>query len=224
MTRPNFRYWFVPVFVPMGLKTGGYLYPIAPISVPIQGGHLVRKPYTLLIYQGVWGFISSLQQNSRPDCDRHKCGTVRATDQGDSTRIRQAMMMCRKKTTRIIEGCLPFYLRRQRLKRAIFLAVCADGNNPLGMELLACSQRMNRDITSSASSPPSININSMWACWPISQSVPSCAFCKHLMIGWSASTNNIIQGRGGSKVWARIPGLRIPSTFFFPQNNVFNGT
>jgi hypothetical protein len=105
-----------------------------------------------------------------------------------------------KKTTRIIEGSLPFYLSRQRLKRAICLAVCADGNNQLGPELLAFSQRMNRDITSSASSPPSIDINSMWACWLISQSVRSCAFCKYLMIGWSASTNNIVQGRGDAKV------------------------
>jgi hypothetical protein len=101
--------------------------------------------------------------------------------------------MCCKETTRIIEGSLPFYLSRQRLKRAIFLAVCADGNNQLGPELLAFSQRMNRDITSSASSPPSIEINSMWACWVISQSVRSCALCKYLMIGWSASTNNIVQ-------------------------------
>jgi hypothetical protein len=143
---------------------------------------------------------------------------VRATDQGDRVRVRKATIMCCKRMTRIVVGNSPFYLRRQRLKRAIFLAVCADGNNQLGLELLACSQRMNRDITSSASSPPTIDINSMWACWPISQSVPSCAFCKHLMIGWSASTNNIIQGRGGSKVWARIPGLLCPSTFFFPQN------
>jgi hypothetical protein len=96
-------------------------------------------------------------------------------------------------TTRIIEGSLPFYLSRQQLKRAICLAVCADGNNQLGPELLAFSQRMNRDITSSASSPPSIDINSMWACWLISQSVRSCALCKYLMIGWSASTNNIVQ-------------------------------
>jgi hypothetical protein len=118
---------------------------------------------------------------------------VGATDQGDRQRIRQAMMMCRKKTTRIIEGSLPFYLSRQQLKRAICLAVCADGNNQLGTELLAFSQRMNRDITSSASSPPSIDINSMWACWLISQSVRSCALCKYLMIGWSASTNNIVQ-------------------------------
>jgi hypothetical protein len=103
-----------------------------------------------------------------------------------------------KKTTRIIEGSLPFYLSRQQLKRAICLAVCADGNNQLGTELLAFSQRMNRDITSSASSPPSIDINSMWACWLISQSVRSCALCKYLMIGWSASTNNIIQGTNGS--------------------------
>jgi hypothetical protein len=116
------------------------------------------------------------------------------------------MMMCRKNTTRIIEESLPFYLSRQRLKRTICLAVCADGNNQLGPELLAFSQRMNRDITSAASSPPSIDINSMWACWLISQSVRSCAFCKYLMIGWSASTNNIIQGRVNPwAAWFWIP-------------------
>ena len=119
---------------------------------------------------------------------------MQSNDQGDRQRIRQEMMMCRKKTTRIIEGSLPFYLSRQRLKRAICFAVCASANNLLGVELLACSQRMNRDITSSASSPPSIDINPAWACWPISQSVSYCAFCKYLMIGWSASTNNMIQG------------------------------
>ena len=107
-------------------------------------------------------------------------------------------MISQHKTQRINEGSLPFYLSRQQLKRAICLAVCADGNNQLGTELLAFSQRMNRDITSAASSPPSIDINSMWACWLISQSVRSCAFCKYLMIGWSASTNNIVQGRGDS--------------------------
>jgi len=118
-----------------------------------------------------------------------------------------------KKTTRIIEGSLPFYLSRQLLKRTICLAVCADGNNQLGTELLAFSQRMNRDITSSASSPPSIDINSMWACWLISQSVRSCAFCKYLMIGWFASTNNIVQVAtpGGSDLqsgcWTSNPTL-----------------
>ena len=126
--------------------------------------------------------------------------------------------MCRKKTTRIIEGSLPFYPRRQRLKRAICLAVFAAGNHLLELELLACSQRMNRDITSSASSPPSIDINPAWACWPISQSVSYCAFCKYLMIGWSASTNNIVQGR--SKVWTCSLRLRCLSTFFFPQNKL----
>ncbi len=55
MTRPIFWYWLVPVFVPMGAKGGANSPPIAPFSVPIQGAHLVRKPYTLLIYQGVWG-------------------------------------------------------------------------------------------------------------------------------------------------------------------------
>jgi hypothetical protein len=55
MTRPIFWYWLVPVFVPMGAKGDANSPPIAPFSVPIQGVHLVRKPYTLLIYQGVWG-------------------------------------------------------------------------------------------------------------------------------------------------------------------------
>ncbi len=127
--------------------------------------------------------------------------------------LSQAMIMCCKETTRIIEGSLPFYLRRQRLKRSIFLAVCAVSNNLLCPELLAFSQRMNRDITSSASSPPSIDINSMWACWLISQSVRSCALCKYLMIGWSASTNNIVQVAtpGGIALWGVGPGHRLPT-------------
>ncbi len=55
MTQPSFWYWLVPVFVPMGAKGDANSPPIAPVSVPIQGTHLVRKPYTLLIYQGLWG-------------------------------------------------------------------------------------------------------------------------------------------------------------------------
>jgi len=103
-------------------------------------------------------------------------------------------MISQHKTQRINEGSLPYYRRSQRLKYTMCLAVRASANNLLGAGLLACSQRMNRDITSSASSPPSIDINSMWACWLISQSVRSCVLCKYLMIGWSASTNNIVQG------------------------------
>ncbi len=144
---------------------------------------------------------------------------IDAGGRGGRQRIRQEMMMCRKKTTRIIEGSLPFYLRRQRLKRAICLAVCAACNKLLGPELLALSQRMNRDITSSASSPPSIDINSMWACWPISQSVSSCTFFKYLMIGWSTSTNNIVQGQVeslGAPSWIPLP----QHTFLCPVTGV----
>jgi len=55
MTRPSFWYRFVPVFVPMGEESRHCAQFIAPISVPIQILHQAQKPYTLLIYQGVWG-------------------------------------------------------------------------------------------------------------------------------------------------------------------------
>ncbi len=66
MTQPSFWYWLVPVFVPMGPKREAQLHSIAPISVPIQGIHLVRKPYTLLIYQGVWGLYLLYSKTAAP--------------------------------------------------------------------------------------------------------------------------------------------------------------
>ena len=129
-------------------------------------------------------------------------------------------MISQHKTQRINEGSLPYYRRSQRLKYTMCLAVRASANNLLGAGLLACSQCMNRDITSAASSPSSIDVNSMWACWPISQSGSSSALCKYLMIGWSASTNNIIQGKGLTVLWRHGSGLHCLSTFFFRKITV----
>ena len=47
-------------------KREAQLHLIAPISVPIQGLHLVRKPYTLLIYQGVWGLYLLYSKTAAP--------------------------------------------------------------------------------------------------------------------------------------------------------------
>ncbi len=65
MTQPSFWDRFGPISVPMAGESRSYLPLSAPISVPIQGAHLVRKPYTLLIYQGVRCFFLMSPRSSR---------------------------------------------------------------------------------------------------------------------------------------------------------------